>query len=217
MYYRDFTPGTNEEENFYGANYSLTWIETFNQNWRTVATLTPGFYYDGHDASRNSWLLQGGVTLWRSLWKGLEVGGGVAVANEFGDPRVLPVLALTYNVATSTGQRPEPGSHIVEIGAPFKAAYFYALARSFQIGAVGQVSGGKYSLTQGTLKNNSVSFSVSTIGVSARVLPTDRVFFEVTAGSTVRRRFEVFNGKRKVGGFDLKNSSFLRLTANVTF
>ncbi len=217
LYYRDFTPGTNEVEDFYGANYSLTWIETINRDWRTVTTLTPGFYYDGHDESRNSWLLQGGVTVLRTVWKGFQAGGGVAVVNEFGDPRVVPTFVVTYNVAASTAARPEAGSHVVEVVAPLKASYFYVLARSLQLGAVGQVSGGKYSLTQGSLKNDSVSFSVGTIGASLRILPTDKVFFEVTAGGTVNRRFEVYSGKSEVGRFDLKNSSFLRLAANVTF
>lgn len=209
-------PASVQDDHFYGVDFSLNWVQNLNPAWKTVVTLKPGLYYDGHNPSRNIYLLQGRATLWKTLRPGLEAGLGAGVSNEFGDPELLPIVAVRYRADTG-GERPQRGAYFIDVAAPIRASYFYVVGRGLHLGAQYQVSGNKYRITQGPLPDVSARLSVSTIGPALRLVPNKWSAIELSGGLAFARRYGIYRGDDQVTDYDLREAGFGRVSATITF
>lgn len=215
---RNFGSSPSNTDNLVGMDYSFMWIEILNKGWKSMVTIKPGLYYDGYDTSRNIFRLQGMASFWKTLNAHMEAGLGGGYIDDFGNPKPVPFFGLKMNWSP-TGEHPKPGTHVIDLVLPVSASYFYVASEKIQIGAVGQVAGGKYRLTQGSsTSGDSVEFSVQTFGPSIRFTPNNRWAINLSGGAATNRLFQIRDSNNNlVSDFNLKNSTFARLEAKVNF
>jgi hypothetical protein len=97
---------------------SLIDVRRIDRRWMLITTVTPGIASDLEQALEwKDWIFMGSIQVRRQVRRTLSWGAGLAYANYFGQPQVLPVLSLNWR---------DEGKWSLEALLPSKAGVWYA-------------------------------------------------------------------------------------------
>ena len=188
----------------YGLNYTLFCYGKLGKNWQVDIALMPGIYSDFKNFSGDDFTLQGYLALLHRGREGFAYGIGAAYLNIWGEPQVLPVIKLYWQLSST---------YALDIDLPGQARINYDFLDGLELGLSGHLAGNYYHIGDdnfaGDEKSHHVKLSNGTAGVYMAIRVSGQLFWMVEFGDTFRRRLEFYRREQEaLESFDLKNGFY---------
>lgn len=180
MSFKDLPSGVAPQrvETVQSLKYELTWAQRLKPKWWLSSIGSIELASDFEDIARQDLQVQGALLLTRSFSDRFTLGGGAALTNSSGDPRIVPVVYVKH-----TGAR-----HRFELVFPERAAGYLLSGKTLQIGLAAEYDGNRYHVDRGL----EVRFSTIQAGPSARWRFTPALALALDAGVAAERKFVGF-------------------------
>ena len=170
--------------------------------WFLRTFVSGGFNSDFASVSLRAARAQGGL-IWETEGETGTYGLGVVVIDSFGKTRVLPAFGFEQTFA----QR-----HKVSVRVPMIVGYTYMAGDGHEFGLAARVTGSNARLEKkGTFENKNLSYSLITVGPTAKFRVSKSLALTADAGWTVNHQYQILSGDKKIRDFDLENSHFIFL------
>ncbi len=203
FYSGDEALATEPVDTFHNLRYRLTWLEIFNPRWSSVVTVAPGLASDFDDISGEDFNVQLSAAAIHTFRRGHTLGVGPAFSTRFGKPLVIPLLLYRWS---------NEGPLRVALTLPVNAQVTYQMTERVRIGARAAVAGDEYRLSEENRASLTLAYSVLMAGGLVQVRTVGKIFFRAFVGSTVLRRYEIFNGDDKLTTFELDNAPIVQMS-----
>jgi hypothetical protein len=188
-----------------GISYTAILMHKLSEKWALMGILTPGiasdFEYD--HLTKDDFYFSAVAVFIKKYRETLSIGYGIAYVPDFGQPFPIPILAVQWN----NGKNKR-----IECIIPVQFDYTYQHSNNLQLGFHFGMDGNQYhgDKTQYNVLNPQLRYSVGTVGPTLKYRLYKILMLNASAGMTMMRRFEFFDGDDLAGSYDLKSSGFIR-------
>jgi len=202
------SPGAMGErvDHLYDLRLSLIDVRRIDRRWMLITTVTPGIASDLEQSlGRKDWIFMGNLYIRKQVRRTLSWGVGLAYANYFGQPQILPVLSLNWR---------DEGKWNLEALLPSKAEVWYAMSSDVKVGLQGRLEGNRYRshAELGTsLDDPRYRFSTLSLGPLLDFAVKDGASLQLQVAYQARSRFELYDGDDKIATLDREPGAVFRL------
>lgn len=190
--------------------YRLLFVRRLSEKWKMVTIGKLGVHSDFYGLSTEDIRLQGGLFFTRPVSARWEAGGGFLYSNDFGVPRWLPAVSLTYTKHDARSRW--------NIRLPMMVEYWYRTSPRTEVGGLARLEGNNFHINRnGPLHDTSVKYSFVKVGPMVETAIGKSLHVRVDAGAAVARRFSILDGKDEKLDLDPENAMYLELSARLQF
>lgn len=171
---------------FHSLRYEANLRQRVGNKWWLGIAIRPGLASDFQNIDGKHFTLNGGLSMTRAVSARVAWGLGVAYLNEFGEPKVLPVVILRW---ASASER-----YAVNLALPQRAEAWWVLSPVTTLGLTARVEGEHYRIGEEGLQNEDSTLKYSTVNVGPEArftLGRGTSLLKVGAGMALSRPFEL--------------------------
>jgi hypothetical protein len=187
------------------GSYTLMLQQKLSPKWSVWALGTPSLASDLKDEiSEDDFNFQAAVIFIRHFSERFSLGVGAAFTTQFGEGKVLPVLAFDWNNGSNLSARA-----IIPTSLEFRYRPHQRVILGLVVSGDGNDFHGDprvYLVDEPRLR-----YTMLTVAPSAKIYLTRRVSLNFEGGIIALHRFEFYDGDEETASYDLKPNYFVRL------